>query len=137
MEWTTASLKQSLSLSLSEDFLPPLSAHILLAFSSPMLQDYLPLQPLGNGATGIVFLAKPITDQEPSTLFAIKAFRRSRAHDLHRAHNEEQILSKLLQSDKYNPFLPNLHSSFDDGEFRFLVLDYCSGGDLNALRQSL
>ncbi|KAI5078968.1 hypothetical protein GOP47_0006639 [Adiantum capillus-veneris] len=105
-----------------------------------MLEDYLPLRPLGHGATGIVFLASPIDDQKSGgALLAIKAFRRSRDHDLHRAHNEEHILSKLLHASiqKPIPFLPRLHSAFDHGEFRFLVLDFCSGGDLNALRQSL
>ncbi|MCO5579748.1 hypothetical protein L7F22_033608 [Adiantum nelumboides] len=103
-----------------------------------MLQDYLPLRPLGHGATGIVFLASPINDLTTDALFAIKAFRRSRDHDLHRANNEEHILSKLLHASirKSLPFLPRLHSAFDHGEFRFLVLDFCSGGDLNALRQS-
>ncbi|KAH7278449.1 hypothetical protein KP509_38G041700 [Ceratopteris richardii] len=115
-----------------------------------MLRDYLALRPLGNGATGIVFLATPypclasLQSSRPSPppphapLVAIKAFRRSREHDLRRAHNEELILSKLLEpaSQKPFPFLPRLHSAFDHGEFRFLVLDYCSGGSLNSLRQS-
>ncbi|KAI5078283.1 hypothetical protein GOP47_0005954 [Adiantum capillus-veneris] len=114
-----------------------------------MLEEYLPLQPLGSGATGIVFLAKAIIKEEKEEaqqedkfslqkageqhdLYAVKAFRRSQERDM---HNEERILAKLCSSP--HPFLPRLHSAFDHAEFHFLVLDFCSGGDLRHLQQTL
>ncbi|KAH7278400.1 hypothetical protein KP509_38G039600 [Ceratopteris richardii] len=36
-----------------------------------------------------------------------------------------------------HPFLPRLYAAFDHDEFRFLVLKFCSGGDLNSLQRSL
>ena len=66
-------------------------------------------------------------------LFALKAFRRSRDEDLERSRNEEQVLSSLAP----HPFLPRLHSAFDFADFRFLVLDFCAGGDLASLARSL
>lgn len=106
-----------------------------------MLEEYLPLQPLGSGATGIVFLAKRIkemAEEKPQQeegehgLYAVKAFRRSQEHDV---HNEERILTKLCLSP--HPFLPRLHFAFDHAEFRFLVLDFCPGGNLNSLQNNL
>ncbi|MCO5579988.1 hypothetical protein L7F22_033855 [Adiantum nelumboides] len=116
-----------------------------------MLEHFLPLQPLGSGATGIVFLAKAVKQEQAREeeeegqkqqqggqrdgehyLYALKAFRRSQEHGV---YNEERILDKICASP--HPFLPRLHSAFDHGDFRFLVLDFCSGGDLRDLQHTL
>ena len=115
-----------------------------------LLNGYLePLRPLGSGATGIVFLARSIQQEDElseesvhtrpdcppcwASLVAVKAFRRSRKSDLRQSENEEGILGRVPP----HPFLPRLHAAFNFDDFRFLALEFCAGGDLHELRKSL
>jgi serine/threonine protein kinase len=47
-----------------------------------------------------------------------------------RAQTEREILQSLD-----HPFLPTLYSHFETEKFTCLLMEYCPGGDLHALRQ--
>jgi serine/threonine protein kinase len=49
---------------------------------------------------------------------------------LSRAETEREIL-QLLD----HPFLPTLYAHFETDKFACLVMEFCPGGDLHALRQ--
>ncbi|KQJ97814.1 serine/threonine-protein kinase D6PK [Brachypodium distachyon] len=104
------------------------------------------LRRLGCGDIGTVYLSELANNNNnnnnnnnggcgspPSPWFAMKvmdkaalAQRRKEA----RAHTEREIL-QLLD----HPFLPTLYASFETDRFACLVMEFCPGGDLHALRQ--
>lgn len=93
------------------------------------VHDFYPIRILGRGAMGIVLLAVHRKLQKP---FALKVMSKSeilRRRCLHSAQTEMDVLARLE-----HPFLPTLHSCFESASYNFLVLNYCSGGDLNVLR---
>ncbi|XP_051121085.1 protein kinase PVPK-1-like [Andrographis paniculata] len=85
---------------------------------------------LGRGDIGTVHLAELIGTR---TYFAIKVMDKealvSRKKIL-RAQTEREILQSLD-----HPFLPTLYSHFETENLSFLVMEFCPGGDLHALRQ--
>jgi serine/threonine protein kinase len=102
------------------------------------------LQRVGHGDIGTVFLAQlrgstPHSAASESASshcsFAIKVMD-TEAHrqrkKLERMHREREILGFLD-----HPFLPTLYAHFGaaGGRFSCLVMDFCPGGDLHALRQ--
>ncbi|KAL3690965.1 hypothetical protein R1sor_004616 [Riccia sorocarpa] len=94
------------------------------------VDDFRPIQPLGNGDMGTVFL---VVEKGTDTPFALKVMKKEVLRvrkNVHRAQNEREILSKID-----HPFLPKLHAHFENDRHSFLLLDYCHGGDLNILRQ--
>ncbi|CAD5315209.1 unnamed protein product [Arabidopsis thaliana] len=96
------------------------------------------LKLLGKGATGTVFLVHDsVSDSSVSSPFALKLVDKSSASSLRRARWEIQILRRLSDDTNPNPFLPKLLASSESSEFIAWALPYCSGGDLNVLRQLL
>ncbi|CAA0285840.1 unnamed protein product [Arabidopsis thaliana] len=94
------------------------------------------LKLLGKGATGTVFLVHDsVSDSSVSSPFALKLVDKSSASSLRRARWEIQILRRLSDDTNPNPFLPKLLASSESSEFIAWALPYCSGGDLNVLRQ--
>lgn len=94
------------------------------------VDDYQLVLVLGKGCMGKVLLAR---EKSSSRLFAIKAISKHwvASHgplEIEHAKAEQRILAELHQSR--NPFLIRLHSSFQNHENLFLVLDYVGGGDL-------
>eukprot|EP00250_Pteridium_aquilinum_P019643 c24511_g2_i1 orf=220-2604(+) len=93
---------------------------------------------VGYGDIGSVFLAQlkdklVASPPDTSCLFAIKVMDKdalSQRNKLHRMHMEKQILECVD-----HPFLPTLYAHFDSEHFSCLVMDFCPGGDLYALRQ--
>ncbi|KAJ8544971.1 hypothetical protein K7X08_017554 [Anisodus acutangulus] len=88
------------------------------------------LKRLGGGDIGNVFLAELIGTRD---YFAMKvmdnAALESRKKTV-RAQTEREILQSLD-----HPFLPTLYSHFETDKFSCLVMEFCPGGDLHALRQ--
>ncbi|XP_059284652.1 serine/threonine-protein kinase D6PKL1-like [Lycium ferocissimum] len=88
------------------------------------------LKRLGGGDIGNVFLAELIGTRD---FFAMKvmdnAALESRKKTV-RAQTEREILQSLD-----HPFLPTLYSHFETDKFSCLVMEFCPGGDLHALRQ--
>ncbi|GFQ06499.1 protein kinase pvpk-1 [Phtheirospermum japonicum] len=94
------------------------------------LKNFRIFKRLGCGDIGSVHLAELIGTR---TLFAMKVMDKealaSRKKIL-RAQTEREILQSLD-----HPFLPTLYTHFETDKFSFLVMEFCPGGDLHALRQ--
>uniref|UniRef100_M1AY40 non-specific serine/threonine protein kinase n=1 Tax=Solanum tuberosum TaxID=4113 RepID=M1AY40_SOLTU len=88
------------------------------------------LKRLGCGDIGSVFLAELIGTR---CFFAMKVMDKAALESrkkLVRAQTEREILQSLD-----HPFLPTLYSHFETDKFSCLVMEFCPGGDLHALRQ--
>ncbi|PHU27758.1 Serine/threonine-protein kinase D6PKL3 [Capsicum chinense] len=88
------------------------------------------LKRLGCGDIGSVFLAELIGTR---CFFAMKVMDKAALEGrkkLVRAQTEREILQSLD-----HPFLPTLYSHFETDKFSCLVMEFCPGGDLHALRQ--
>jgi serine/threonine protein kinase len=77
---------------------------------------------LANGAFGQVYLAK---HRETEQQFAIKVIQKRRVKDYKTFINEINILKKLK-----HPNIIELHEIWEWSECCFLVLEYCTGGEL-------
>ncbi|MCD7464177.1 hypothetical protein HAX54_052238 [Datura stramonium] len=85
---------------------------------------------LGCGDIGSVFLAELVGTR---SFFAMKVMDKAALESrkkLVRAQTEREILQSLD-----HPFLPTLYSHFETDKFSCLVMEFCPGGDLHALRQ--
>lgn len=100
--------------------------HTHTTLSPHNVEDFTPLGSLGRGNMGTVILV--LSKHSPRCPFALKI-----THPLsskkQRSHVEREILSSL-----HHPFLQTLHAHFEFGNHSLLLLDFCSGGDLNLLR---
>lgn len=88
------------------------------------------LRRLGCGDIGNVHLSE-LTGTK--TYFAMKIMDKdalASRKKLLRAQTEREILQSLD-----HPFLPTLYTHFDTEKFSCLVMEFCPGGDLHALRQ--
>ncbi|KAG8384870.1 hypothetical protein BUALT_Bualt04G0163300 [Buddleja alternifolia] len=94
------------------------------------LKNFRIFKRLGCGDIGSVHLAELIGTR---TCFAMKVMDKealaSRKKIL-RAQTEREILQSLD-----HPFLPTLYTHFETEKLSFLVMEFCPGGDLHALRQ--
>ncbi|KAF6157463.1 hypothetical protein GIB67_004401 [Kingdonia uniflora] len=88
------------------------------------------LRKLGCGDIGSVYLSEL---SHTKSYFAMKVMDKSALANrkkLLRAQTEREILQCLD-----HPFLPTLYSHFETDKFSCLVMEFCPGGDLHALRQ--
>ncbi|PIA26356.1 hypothetical protein AQUCO_09400011v1 [Aquilegia coerulea] len=88
------------------------------------------LKPLGSGDIGSVYLSELCRTK---SYFAMKVMDKAALASrkkLLRAQTEREILQCLD-----HPFLPTLYSHFETEKFSCLVMEFCPGGDLHALRQ--
>ncbi|KAK7265988.1 hypothetical protein RIF29_18625 [Crotalaria pallida] len=88
------------------------------------------LKKLGCGDIGSVYLAELSGTR---TSFAMKVMNKTELASrkkLLRAQTEREILQCLD-----HPFLPTLYTHFETESFSCLVIEFCPGGDLHALRQ--
>ncbi|KAL5572789.1 hypothetical protein UlMin_022386 [Ulmus minor] len=88
------------------------------------------LRRLGCGDIGSVYLSE-LTGTR--TFFAMKVMDKAALASrkkLPRAQTEREILQSLD-----HPFLPTLYTHFETEKFSCLVMEFCPGGDLHALRQ--
>lgn len=88
------------------------------------------LKKLGCGDIGSVYLAELSGTR---TSFAMKVMNKTELANrkkLLRAQTEREILQSLD-----HPFLPTLYTHFETEIFSCLVMEFCPGGDLHALRQ--
>lgn len=85
---------------------------------------------VGRGAMGTVFLVKKEGCEKPLALKAMSKSAMAKKGDcLRRAQIEKDILSRLD-----HPFLPSLFGHVETEKMMGWLVDYCPGGDLNALR---
>lgn len=79
---------------------------------------------LGAGSFGKVFLSENIAD--PTFLVAIKVLNKAKLKDNIEAIKEEvRILTKLD-----HPNIVKYYETYDDMKYMYLVMEYCSGGEL-------
>ncbi|CDO70626.1 hypothetical protein BN946_scf184748.g24 [Trametes cinnabarina] len=83
---------------------------------------------LGSGSNGVIFLAEDVQSGPIPTQYAVKcvvrAAKSTRRYTLQRQeiHFHRQL--------SYHPNVVTLHKVIEEKYYVFLVLDYCSGGDL-------
>ncbi|KAG6741662.1 hypothetical protein POTOM_054939 [Populus tomentosa] len=85
---------------------------------------------LGGGDIGSVYLSELSGTR---TCFAMKVMDKAALaarKKLLRAQTEQEILQSLD-----HPFLPTLYTHFETEKFSGLLMEFCPGGDLHALRQ--
>ncbi|KAJ1383173.1 Serine/threonine-protein kinase, active site [Sesbania bispinosa] len=88
------------------------------------------LKRIGYGDIGSVYLVEL---RGTNAHFAMKVMDKEALisrNKLLRAHTEREILGLLD-----HPFLPTSYSYFETDKFYFLVMEFCSGGDLHSVRQ--
>ncbi|KAK6928387.1 Protein kinase domain [Dillenia turbinata] len=88
------------------------------------------LKQLGCGDIGCVYLSELCGTK---SYFAMKVMDKAALASrkkLLRAQTEREILQSLD-----HPFLPTLYTHFETEKFSCLVMEFCPGGDLHALRQ--
>ncbi|KAH9288080.1 hypothetical protein KI387_032197 [Taxus chinensis] len=98
--------------------------------SAESVEEFKPIRPLGHGDMGIVFLAMHIHSGKPVAMKVIDKETVKKKRSYKRAWMEREILSRLD-----HPFLPKLFAKFESKNHSYLLMSYCSGGDLNVLRQ--
>ncbi|XP_076954315.1 protein kinase PVPK-1-like [Bidens hawaiensis] len=94
------------------------------------MRHFRQLKRLGCGDIGSVYLSELIGT---GSYFAMKVMDKAALasrNKLLRAQTEKEILQSLD-----HPFLPTLYAHFDTEKLSCLVMEYCNGGDLHALRQ--
>lgn len=93
------------------------------------------LRRLGSGDLGNVYLCRirnPVVGL-PQCFYAMKVVDKEALairNKLQRAKMEKEILSMID-----HPFLPTLYAEFEASHYSCLVMEYCPGGDLYAVRQ--
>ncbi|KAK6934772.1 Protein kinase domain [Dillenia turbinata] len=98
--------------------------------SSLGLGNFRLLKRLGYGDIGSVYLVEL---RGTNAYFAMKVMDKgslASRNKILRAQTERKILSLLD-----HPFLPTLYSYFETDKFYCLVMEFCNGGNLHALRQ--
>ncbi|CAN4094327.1 unnamed protein product [Withania somnifera] len=99
------------------------------------LEHFRLLRRVGGGDIGSVYLCEirnPIIGL-PQCFYAMKVVDREvieMRRKLQRAEMEKEILGIID-----HPFLPTLYAQFDAENYSCLVMEYCPGGDLHAVRQ--
>lgn len=95
------------------------------------LEHFRLLKRLGSGDIGSVYLCQ-IRGSPEAALYAMKVVDKEAVavkKKLGRAEMEKKILGMLD-----HPFCPTLYAAFEASLYSFLVMEYCPGGDLYAIR---
>ncbi|KAF8390492.1 hypothetical protein HHK36_025018 [Tetracentron sinense] len=88
------------------------------------------LRRLGCGDIGSVYLSELNGTQSYFAMKVMDKIALEGRKKLLRAQTEREILQSLD-----HPFLPTLYTHFETEKFSCLVMEFCPGGDLHALRQ--
>lgn len=89
------------------------------------IYDYEHISIIGKGAFGEVHLCK---DKRTNQVVAIKKMKKElllKKNQLNHIKDEQYFLSRIS-----SPWIVNLNSSFQEGDFLYLVMEYLPGGDL-------
>jgi len=90
-----------------------------------VVDDFVLLKVLGKGSFGKVLLVRKKDD---ARIFAMKCLKKQRVfqrHQVEHTKTERRVLGYLD-----HPFLVSLHYAFQTDQKLYLVLDYCTGGEL-------
>jgi serine/threonine protein kinase len=97
---------------------------------APRPFDFKRIKTLGFGGNGVVYLVQHTITQK---YYAMKVQKKpSKKRKQQRMRNERDI---LITCD--HPFITHLHFAFQSGQYIFLVMEYCSGGDMGDLMKRL
>jgi len=91
----------------------------------PCLDDYTLLKVLGKGSFGKVLLVRKKSNHK---LYAMKVLRKEQV--VMRRQVVHTKTERLILSEIDSPFVIKLHAAFQCDSQLYLVLDYCSGGEL-------
>lgn len=94
------------------------------------LNQFRLLKQLGCGDIGKVYLSELTGTRSYFAMKVMDKVALASRKKLLRAQTEREILQSLD-----HPFLPTLYSHFETEKFSCLVMEFCNGGDLHALRQ--
>ena len=87
---------------------------------------------VGEGATARVYLCEPKEKPEeadPEAVYGMKVM--CKADVVARGKQDDVAREReLLQAAAGHPFVLNAHACFESRNFEYLILEYCSGGDL-------
>ena len=89
------------------------------------IYDYEPLNLIGKGSFGEVFLCR---NKKTNEIVAIKKLKKSiirQKNQIKHTKDEQDFLSKIKSN-----WIINLKCSFQEGDFLFLVMEFLPGGDL-------
>lgn len=101
------------------------------------LDNFRLLRRVGSGDIGNVYLCqlRNTVVGLPECFYAMKVVDKEALafkNKAQRADMEKEILGMLD-----HPFLPTLYAEFEASHYSCLVMEFCPGGDLHALRQTL
>eukprot|EP01104_Vermistella_antarctica_P011858 TRINITY_DN3352_c0_g5_i3.p1 TRINITY_DN3352_c0_g5~~TRINITY_DN3352_c0_g5_i3.p1 ORF type:complete len:893 (+),score=167.67 TRINITY_DN3352_c0_g5_i3:175-2853(+) len=94
------------------------------SFGAEIRDKYSVLRALGQGAHGQVWLVR---EKESGALFAMKCVKLT---DVKPKRLATEV--SILQLAKH-PFITNLHASLEDSTTRYLVMEFCAGGDFHSI----
>lgn len=95
----------------------------------PCPEDFVAHQLLGTGSFGEVFL---VEEKKTKQLYAMKVLSKQKIRDqnlLKYAFAERAIMKKMTEID--HPFIVKIKYAFQTTESLFMVIQFCSGGDLS------
>jgi hypothetical protein len=84
-----------------------------------------PLKPLGCGSYGVVMLVRHVPS---GRLMAMKKMSKRRIMDS--GHVEHILAEKALLQQVDHPFITKLIDTFNDDNYLYVFLEFCSGGEL-------
>ncbi|EGR30696.1 protein kinase domain protein [Ichthyophthirius multifiliis] len=88
-------------------------------------KDFQKLNDLGEGAFGNVILVKKISNGKK---FAMKIIKKSKI--MEQSLNRKMLIEKNVLLENKHPFLVRLKYSFQTEKKLYLVMEYCTGGEL-------
>ncbi|KAJ9444632.1 putative serine/threonine-protein kinase ndrB [Diplonema papillatum] len=96
------------------------------------IEDFELLTLIGRGAFGEVYLCKYQGEQGDSDtkLFALKKLRKEEMMKRNQVQHVRAEQEVLQAGAERNSWVVNLHHSFQDDEFLYLIMDYLPGGDM-------
>ena len=93
-------------------------------------EDFVPIQLLGKGSFGEVYLAK---HKQTGKQYAVKILSKKQI-TMHNLMKYAKAERNILSYSKH-PFIVGIEYAFQNPESLFLVLEYCPGGDLSEILQ--
>ncbi|KAI0646373.1 kinase-like protein, partial [Trametes meyenii] len=86
------------------------------------------MRTLGQGSSGVIYLAEETSGASPPVQYAVKCV--VRAEKGSRRHTLQRQEIQFHRAMSYHPNVVTLHRIVEEKYYVFLVLDYCPGGDL-------
>lgn len=104
-----------------EDHMQPRSSEAMT------LSDFDRIKVLGKGSFGKVVLVE--RKDKPGTRYAMKVLKKSKLRRVKQVERT-QTERRVLEVCKHHPFIMSMFSAFQTEEKLYIVLEYCSGGEL-------